>query len=139
MDDEVLCYKGVNTISRLIQKNTNYSLEVFKASVELFLTVVSKLQWEDKRQCINGICVVILQKMKQLYGEVPIEYYFQYELKVIIYTTNCVLYIVLYNYFQEWNNFLLMRPSEAAIQLDWVKEIGSRLHDRINQVSFEVS
>ena len=81
MEDEVLCYKGVNNISRLIQY-TNYSLEVFKASVELFLTVVSKLQWEDKRQCINGICTVILQMMKQFNGEVPIEYYFKDELKV---------------------------------------------------------
>ena len=81
MEDEVLCYKGVNTISRLIQ-NTNYSLEVFKASVELFLTVLSKLQWEDKGQCINGICAVILQMMKRLYGEVAIEYYFKDELKV---------------------------------------------------------
>ena len=30
-----------------------------------------------------------------------------------------------------------MRPSEVDIQLDWVKEIGSRLHDRINQVNFD--
>ena len=91
MEDEVLCYKGVNNISRLIQQK-KYSLEVFKASVELFLTVVSKLQWEDKGQCINGICVVILQMMKQLYGEVPTEYYFQYELKVT-YTISYVLYM----------------------------------------------
>ena len=45
----------------------------------------------------------------------------------------------MYIYFQEWNDFLLMRPSEVTIQLDWVKQIGSRLHDRINLVSFEVS
>ena len=91
MEDEVLCYKGVNTISRLIQ-NTNYSLEVFKASVELFLTVLSKLQWQDKGQRINGICTVILTMMKQFYGEVPTEYYFQYELKVT-YTISYVLYM----------------------------------------------
>ena len=30
-----------------------------------------------------------------------------------------------------------MRPSEVTIQLDWVKEIGSRLYDRINQVIFD--
>ena len=92
MEDEMLCYKGVNAISRQLQQ-TNYSFEVFKASVELFVTVLSKLQWQDKGQHINGICTVILTMMKQLYGEVPIEYYFQYELKVIIHTTNYVLYM----------------------------------------------
>ena len=88
----MLCYKGVNNIPRLIQQ-TNCSLQVFKVSVELFLTVLSKLQWQDKGQCINGICTVILTMMKQFYREVPTEYNFQYELKVIIYTTSCVLYM----------------------------------------------
>ena len=30
-----------------------------------------------------------------------------------------------------------MKPIEVAIQLDWVKQISSRLHDRINQVCFD--
>ena len=65
MEDEVLCFDGVNSIVNQIHQ-ANYSFEVFKASVELFLTVLSKIQI-DKENYISEICTLILKFTKQHY------------------------------------------------------------------------
>ena len=82
-EDEALCYDGVHSITCNIQR-ASASYEVFKSSVELFVTFLSKVQWIDKKAHIPTVCTIILKWIKNINGDVPNKCYISNELKVNI-------------------------------------------------------